>query len=73
MPSFIKLSQVSVGGDYICALDDRGAACWGDNTYGQADNGLSLPGNLRSGASYYFVLESVKQSGSAKSDEVSVP
>jgi len=27
--------QVDVGGDYSCALDDKGVVCWGDNIFGQ--------------------------------------
>ena len=38
------LTQISGGGDFMCALDSTGAAyCWGDNSNGQLGNGNEGP------------------------------
>jgi hypothetical protein len=37
VPSLSNPTQISIGGNHSCALDDTGLVCWGRNNYGQTD------------------------------------
>ncbi|MBV1887621.1 MAG: hypothetical protein KUG61_11105 [Parvibaculaceae bacterium] len=48
-PAFIqtKLESIDVGWNHVCAVDDNGVQCWGDNDNGQLGEPLSAPTGLR--------------------------
>jgi alpha-tubulin suppressor-like RCC1 family protein len=58
VPSLSNPTQVSLGGDHSCAIDDTGVVCWGYNEYGQTDvPSLSNPTQVSSGGYHTCALD----------------